>query len=95
MSDHKHQEHQHVASAGNHCIEVQQLLQEDHTYLTPDQLVLVGDVLETNTHAADTYLAYTKWSYRHAWAKMQVEWAGHQFTAEQELQIHARLENKL
>ena len=57
----------------------QDIVQEDHSsYLNPEQVVLICDVIETNTRAADTFLNYKKFEYRRAWVEMQLKHAGHQ-----------------
>jgi hypothetical protein len=62
-----------------HCAKAQDVVQDEHsTYLNAEQIVVICDVFETNTRAADTFLNYKKFEYRRAWVEMQLKRAGHQ-----------------
>jgi hypothetical protein len=57
----------------------QDVVQDEHsTYLNAEQIVVICDVFETNTHAVDTFLNSKKFEYCRAWVEMQLKWAGHQ-----------------
>lgn len=60
----------------------QDIVQEEYGYLSPEQVVLVCDVFETNTRAADTFLNYKKPEFRKAWIEMQLKRAGHPLLAD-------------
>lgn len=56
----------------------QDIIQDEHsTYLNAEQIVLVCDVFEVNTRAADTFLNFKKFEYRKAWVDLQLKRAGY------------------
>jgi hypothetical protein len=55
----------------------QDVVQDEHSrYLNAEQVVVICDVFETNTRAADTFLNYKKFEYHKAWIELQLKWAG-------------------
>jgi hypothetical protein len=65
-------------SSPERCAKAQDVIQDKHsTYLNVEQVVLICDIFETNTCAADTFLNYKKFEFRKAWVDMHLKRAGH------------------
>jgi hypothetical protein len=70
-----HQER--LDTSPKHHAKAQDVVQDEHSrYLNAEQVVVICDVFETNTRAADTFLNYKKFEYRKAWVELQLKRAG-------------------